>query len=233
MKPIPVSLRVAKNRSSRRLLQATRLTPTSLLQRPRSRKVVPSNSIIPSRTKTCSAQQSGDQCKVASSVRCMAASSISLPEPRSRCRDRGGTRLRREGREWHSVRRRPRQRARSHERLSVMSVGLDTIGTDEAVIGVIKIKVDAADVSELLAEGTAVLSAESRDLPGFLAAQILVSVDNRTIVILTEWSDRHAWSQSRYDVRVGEMTERLYIKSTIIEFETYTRRANFARTTIK
>jgi len=131
------------------------------------------------------------------------------------------------------VRRRRRLRARSHERLSVMSVlGLDTMGTDGPVIGVIKIKVEASDVGELLAEGTDVLSAESRDLQGFLAAQILVSVDNKTIVVLTEWSDRHAWSQSRYDVRVGEMTERLYIKSTIIEFETYTRRANFTRATI-
>lgn len=110
--------------------------------------------------------------------------------------------------------------------------GLDTIGTDGTVIGVIKIKVDPADVEELLAVGAGVLSAESRDLQGFLTAQILVSVDNTTIVVLTEWSDHHAWSQSRYDVRVGEMTERLYIKSTIIEFETYRRRANFNRASI-
>ena len=111
--------------------------------------------------------------------------------------------------------------------------GLDTRGTDGPVISVIKLKVDAADMGELLAEGIAVLAAESRDLQGFLAAQILVSVDNKTIVILTEWSDHHAWGQSRYDARVGEMTERLYIKSTTFEFETYTRRANFAPEIIK
>lgn len=116
--------------------------------------------------------------------------------------------------------------------MSVTS-GLDTRGNDGPVIGVIKIRVDAADVEELLAEGIEVLTAESRELQGFLAAQILVSVDNKTIVVLTEWSDHHAWGRSRYDVRVGEMTECLYIKSTAIEFETYTRRANFTPEPIK
>jgi quinol monooxygenase YgiN len=121
------------------------------------------------------------------------------------------------------------QRARFHEGVSPMSAtsDLDTTGTDGLVIGVVKVKVDAADVEELVAEAIAVLAAESRDLHGFLAAQILVSLDNKTIVFLTEWSDQHAWGQSRYHARVGEITERLYIKSTTIEFETYTRRANF------
>lgn len=103
----------------------------------------------------------------------------------------------------------------------------EDVETDAPVIGVIKMRVDPADVAELLAEGSAVLSAESRELRGFVAAQILVSVDNTTIVVVTEWTDHHAWSQSRYDVRVGKMTERLYIKSTLLEFETYTRRAMF------
>lgn len=98
---------------------------------------------------------------------------------------------------------------------------------DGQVIGVIKVKIDALDARELLEKGIEVLAAESRDLPGFVAAQILVSVDDKAVVVLTEWTDHHAWSQARYDVRVGEMTELLYSKSATIEFETYRRRASF------
>ncbi|MDQ2680381.1 MAG: hypothetical protein M3Y21_05080 [Candidatus Eremiobacteraeota bacterium] len=101
---------------------------------------------------------------------------------------------------------------------------------DEPVIGVVKIRIEAIDSPELLGEAITVLDAESRGLQGFLAAQILVSVDNKTMVILTEWSDHHAWSGSRYDVGVGKMLERCHAKSTSIEFELYTRRAEFTGT---
>jgi quinol monooxygenase YgiN len=110
--------------------------------------------------------------------------------------------------------------------------GSDTAETDKPVVGVIKLKVHATDAPEILAEAIDVLAGESRDLPGFLAAEILVSVDDKTIVILTEWSDHHAWSQSRYDARVGKMIEHCYLKSTMLEFELYTRRAKFSRTNI-
>ncbi len=100
------------------------------------------------------------------------------------------------------------------------------------VIGVIKIRIEATDAPGLLAESLEVLAAEAQALQGFVAAQILVSVDKKTMVVLTEWADHHAWSQSRYDARVGAMIERLYLKSATIEFETYTRRGNFARASL-
>ncbi len=101
---------------------------------------------------------------------------------------------------------------------------------DEPVISVVKVRIEAIDSPELLSEAIAVLDAESRELQGFLAAQILVSVDNKTMVILTEWTDHHAWSGSRYDVGVGKMLEHCHAKSTSIEFELYTRRAEFLGT---
>lgn len=101
---------------------------------------------------------------------------------------------------------------------------------DEPVIGVIKIKIDAMDAPELLDEAIEVLGIESRTLQGFVAAQVLVSTDNKTIVVLTEWRDRHAWAQSRYDNRVGKMTEHCNAKSTTIEFELYTRRGEWRST---
>lgn len=98
---------------------------------------------------------------------------------------------------------------------------------DETVIGVIKITVDAMDAPELLNEAIEVLGIESRTFQGFVAAQVLVGVDSKTIIVLTEWRDHHAWAQSRYDDRVGKMTEHCNAKSTAIEFELYTRRGEW------
>lgn len=84
-------------------------------------------------------------------------------------------------------------------------------------------------MSDVVCKIAEVLTAESKDLPGFLAAEILCSIDNKTIVILTEWCDHHAWGQSRYDSRVGEMIGSLYINSATIEFETYTRQGTFKK----
>ncbi len=106
---------------------------------------------------------------------------------------------------------------------------LNAANDSQPVIGVIKVKIDAIDAPELLAESLDVLGAESRELPGFLAAQVLLSIDSKTMVILTEWSDHHAWSQSRYDDRVGKMVENCNAKSTTIEFELYTRRGEFRK----
>ena len=102
---------------------------------------------------------------------------------------------------------------------------------DEPVVAVVKVKIDSIDAPELLAEALEVLGAESRQLYGFLAAQILVGVDNKTMVIITEWRDHHAWGQSRYDTRVGTMIEHCHARSTTIEFELYTRRGEFLKAT--
>ena len=91
------------------------------------------------------------------------------------------------------------------------------------IVSVIKVRIQPADASDLLAGTLEILTAEGKELLGFLAAQVLLSVDNRTMVIITEWSDRHAWGKSRYDPGVGTLIERLSLKSSAIEFEIYTR----------
>jgi quinol monooxygenase YgiN len=96
---------------------------------------------------------------------------------------------------------------------------------DEPVIGVIKIKIDPVDAPALMREAIEVLVIESKTLPGFTGSQVLVSADNTTIIVLTEWRDHHAWAQSRYDLGVGKFIEHCLIKSTTIEFELYTRRS--------
>jgi quinol monooxygenase YgiN len=101
----------------------------------------------------------------------------------------------------------------------------------EPVIGVIKLKTTPAEAKGLLEEINAIFLVERQSLPGFLAAQVLQSVDNATIVIMTEWSDRHAWAKSRYDMRIGQLLERLLMKSVTIEFELYVRRGEVPRLT--
>jgi heme-degrading monooxygenase HmoA len=99
----------------------------------------------------------------------------------------------------------------------------------EPVIGVIKLKTTPAEATGLLEEINAIFLVERQSLPGFLAAQVLQSVDNATIVIMTEWSDRHTWAKSRYDMRIGQLLERILMKSVTIEFELYVRRGELPR----
>jgi hypothetical protein len=91
------------------------------------------------------------------------------------------------------------------------------------VVSMVELRVDAADSSILLDEAVAVLTAEARDQAGFIAGEVLGSIDRTSIKIVTEWSDRHAWGQSRYDRRVGLMLEHCNTKATRIEFEVYVR----------
>jgi heme-degrading monooxygenase HmoA len=65
---------------------------------------------------------------------------------------------------------------------------------DKPVISVMKVKIDPKDAPGLLAETLDAFAGEEvKNLPGFLTAQLLLSVDNETIVVMSEWSDRHAW----------------------------------------
>lgn len=96
-----------------------------------------------------------------------------------------------------------------------------------SVLGVVKVWLEPTAAPDILDEASHVLDEESRRQAGFIAGEILVSTDSTKVVILTEWTDRHAWSQSRYDARVGKMLEDCLIASTQIEFEVYDRHARF------
>ncbi len=96
-----------------------------------------------------------------------------------------------------------------------------------SVLSVVKLRLDPGDTASILSEAADVLQGESKTQYGFLAGEILVSHDRKTVVILTEWTDLHTWSQSRYDVRVGKMLEDCLAASSEIEFEIYDRHARF------
>lgn len=96
-----------------------------------------------------------------------------------------------------------------------------------SVLSVVKVWIEATAASDLLEEATDVLHRESQTQAGFISGDILVSTDSGKIVILTEWTDGHAWAHSRYDARVGKMLEDCLSASSEIEFEVYDRHARF------
>jgi quinol monooxygenase YgiN len=100
---------------------------------------------------------------------------------------------------------------------------------DKPVVSVMKVKIDPKEAAALLAATLEAFAAESKSSPGFLVAEVLLSVDNETIVVVSEWSDRHAWGKSRYDPIVESLVNRYYDKAIAIEFEIYTRRGEVTR----
>lgn len=98
------------------------------------------------------------------------------------------------------------------------------------VVSVVKIRIEPQRAAALLAKALAGLAAEGeKKLPGFLTGQILLSVDNRTVALLSEWSNRHAWGKSRYDPIVESLIGDFHDESLEIEFDLYTRRAEVPR----
>jgi quinol monooxygenase YgiN len=93
------------------------------------------------------------------------------------------------------------------------------------VISVVKIRIEPHQAAGLLAKALDALAAESRkNLPGFLTGQVLLSVDNKVVALLSEWTDRHAWGKSRYDPIVESLIADFHDESLAIDFELYTRR---------
>lgn len=96
------------------------------------------------------------------------------------------------------------------------------------VVSIITVRVEIGNARALLDEAFDVLQLESRNMPGFLGGELLVSLDLKTLVIRTEWSDTHAWSKSRYDGRVGMMLEHCSAVTKALDVEVYLRHAAFS-----
>jgi heme-degrading monooxygenase HmoA len=98
------------------------------------------------------------------------------------------------------------------------------------VVSVTTLRIELERAAALLGETLASLAeVETKSLPGFLSAEVLLSVDNETVLILSEWTNRHAWGKSRYDPIVESLIKDFYADSAAIEFEVYTRRAHSPR----
>jgi quinol monooxygenase YgiN len=91
------------------------------------------------------------------------------------------------------------------------------------VLSVVKVRIEPDKADVIVAEAAETLRSASAVQPGFLAGEILVGHDRKTVVLISEWTDLHTWSQSRYDVRVGKTLEHYLAASSEIEFEIYDR----------
>ena len=108
--------------------------------------------------------------------------------------------------------------------------GSNITDPDQPVISLVKVKIAAAEAPVLLKEAIDLLPVEKSNLPGFLSAQVLLSVEGTTLIVMSEWRNRHAWAQSRYDVRLGKLIDDWLMRSVAIEFELYTRRIEVGMT---
>lgn len=100
--------------------------------------------------------------------------------------------------------------------------------SDETVVSVITILLSEPHSPKLTEQAIEVLRGECNDIAGFISGEVLLSRDIKKLAIVTEWSDSHAWSLSRYDVRVGNMLEVCLANATVLDFELYHRKARFS-----
>jgi heme-degrading monooxygenase HmoA len=105
------------------------------------------------------------------------------------------------------------------------------LGEFGPVVAMIRLNLEAENSAEVVEDVLEVLKAEATGMPGFIAGEILLSTDGTAVLLLTEWTNRHTWSQSRYDVRVGQMLEHCLHKSNTAEYEVYVRQGRFASET--
>ena len=61
------------------------------------------------------------------------------------------------------------------------------------------------------------------DLAGFLEGEIFQSEDEQRILIITEWTSRHAWSASQWDQEVAENLVSIVQTASAVDSRTYFR----------
>jgi heme-degrading monooxygenase HmoA len=90
------------------------------------------------------------------------------------------------------------------------------------LVSVLLISVAPGD-SAYLVQQAAALMEHKRDLDGFLEGEIFESEDEQRILLITEWTSRHAWSASQWDKEVAEHLVSIVQTASAIESRTYFR----------
>jgi hypothetical protein len=109
-------------------------------------------------------------------------------------------------------------------------VKMDNTQNGEVVVSVITVTLKGAAAthsSKILKRVIEVLRGERNDISGYITGEVLLGDDTKQLAIVTEWRDRHSWSVSRYDTRIGNMLEVLFANSTVLDFKLYRRKARF------
>jgi hypothetical protein len=103
-----------------------------------------------------------------------------------------------------------------------------SIKTTDAVVSVVTLHLEPDRSPTILQEIVEALRREYGSLTGFISADVLLSLDEKTLAIVSEWANVHSWGASRYDPRVGELLENCLDNSSALAFEIYYRKSHFA-----
>jgi len=81
----------------------------------------------------------------------------------------------------------------------------------------------APDECAYLVQQAADMMKHKHDLAGFLEGEIFQSEDRQRILLITEWTSRHAWSASQWDKDVADNLVSIVQTASAIDSRTYFR----------
>jgi heme-degrading monooxygenase HmoA len=90
------------------------------------------------------------------------------------------------------------------------------------LVSVLLISVAPEDCEYLVRQATEMMK-HKHDLDGFLEGEVFKSEDCRRILLITEWTSRHAWSDSQWDKDVAENLVSIVQTASAIDSRTYFR----------
>lgn len=90
------------------------------------------------------------------------------------------------------------------------------------LVSVLLLSVAPNDCGNLAKQATALMQ-HKHDLAGFLEGEIFQSEDEQRILIITEWTSRHAWSASQWDREVAENLVSIVQTASAVDSRTYFR----------
>lgn len=90
------------------------------------------------------------------------------------------------------------------------------------LVSVLLISVAPHDSARLVQQAVDLLKNKG-DLEGFLEGEIFQSEDQQRILVITEWTSRHAWSASQWDQEVSANLVSIVQTASAIDSRTYFR----------
>lgn len=90
------------------------------------------------------------------------------------------------------------------------------------LVSVLLISVAPEDCAYLVQQAVDMMK-HKHDLAGFLEGEVFKSEDAQRILLITEWTSRHTWSQSQWDKEVSENLVSIVQTASAIDSRTYFR----------
>ncbi len=99
-------------------------------------------------------------------------------------------------------------------------------GKDGTVVYLLAATLNPNESGEFSERAAQHLRDDVAGLPGFLDAQILEADDETSVIIVTRWQTRHAWAQSQWNQKIGQvLAESFHSAVKIVDSMCYERAA--------